>query len=907
LGDDHLKTATDALASLRSDADLEAEDVRLRKVRRAALRKRAEELGALIKQTCAGYEVDPVVEGLKSLTKALNGPLHKIDFDEIEPEPNELTEELDNLLLEVVTHAKSSGKTQPVEYLLRAAAAAVAEGRRLEPFAGRYLEPLQGLPDQGDALRELLGATTDDPPSTPEVVTRGKSGSKKSATSQPKPSKPQPKSNAVKDAFDILAEMRQVIDDARGEVDDRMQALSDLRDSLLERLGAPIPKTLPPGFGRILEALRDDVLESLGEEMTPAITNELLDTAGVGTTRFERDLAAAGELVSQWVEIDGRYAGVLKDARKPLQAQLSARHAALLAFGKKAPLDSDLPGARPVCQALLDYLRRVGSEASQAAGARETLGNLVVGGGKLDPETVSLLYDLAGPEVAALDAPGLQTLGECFKEADKAARTALAEMVSEGFAGEGRMLLALARSGDSKAILQLARDLAGPGNKEHRTRLRDLVEHGGLADAPHVLGDMLGFGVAGAQDPVVQRGVNTARIKALGEAFGDEEGPSRLKLLVADCGLGKARAEVPARPGILAELWQGEAGLGGDATQLRKLADGFAAPGTAGARDRARLKGLVEEGGFGGRPKAFAPLLKSLSSKNNGMDGAVVELKKLGQTFEAPRDRTRLKAVLEGGGMSGDTSDPNRQHEHPDTLAKVFSEGLDGRADKLKNFTDAFGDTAQHTEEARHMLEAWNEFPEASRGSRQPGRMVKRLLAAHHLNGDVSKLQAKFTSRMELFADEGQRKLATRFAPHFDKARMRQADYNVRPDPMPDGVDDIIMGYIAQRHLPHKANDGTKQNGQEWLDDPNSYFPVETTPQQLAEIIGKAMKAPGAPGPGGSATVTLPDGMQVHIAVSEDGVIPHCYPVSSKAPPHPDEIACFTKAQTLQIFAAVRP
>jgi hypothetical protein len=115
------------------------------------------------------------------------------------------------------------------------------------------------------------------------------------------------------------------------------------------------------------------------------------------------------------------------------------------------------------------------------------------------------------------------------------------------------------------------------------------------------------------------------------------------------------------------------------------------------------------------------------------------------------------------------------------------------------------------------------------------------------------------------------------------------------------------MGYILQRHVPKFANDGTKNNGDDWLEAENSYFPVETGSQELADIIGEAMSQGGPPGLGDDAEVTLPDGTKVHVAIRANGVIPHCYPVSGKPPPDPGEIAKFTKVEARRIFAAIKP
>lgn len=75
---------------------------------------------------------------------------------------------------------------------------------------------------------------------------------------------------------------------------------------------------------------------------------------------------------------------------------------------------------------------------------------------------------------------------------------------------------------------------------------------GGLGDKPACHADLLIQGVADAEDPTVTRKRNVARLKRLGQAFGDKSGPTALKGILVDGGPG-------ARPskdklGVLAEL-----------------------------------------------------------------------------------------------------------------------------------------------------------------------------------------------------------------------------------------------------------------------------------------------------------------------------------------------------------------
>jgi hypothetical protein len=359
----------------------------------------------------------------------------------------------------------------------------------------------------------------------------------------------------------------------------------------------------------------------------------------------------------------------------------------------------------------------------------------------------------------------------------------------------------------------------------------------------------------------------------------------------------------------MAELLMGEGGLG-DVASLRTLAEEFDGDDPADQTDRDRLKGLIEDGGFGGRPRAFGPLVGTLKAKMpGGMKGAAKSLKELGQTFEGATERANLKEVLDKGGMSGDVTEPNRTHEHPDSLAKVFVGGLGGRADKLKEFTDAFGDDPGHSEQCRKMMESWNEFPDNLKDARKPDEKIK-LLLDHHFNDDVSRLQTQFTDTLDQIADDDKRKLATRFGPHLLKK-------NTPPNTTLPGLDDtrqndpqrnvqsVILGFILKRHCPEFARDGQKQDGNDWLTDPQSYFPVGTTAEDIKKILTEAFNHAQGPDRGQSDDVPVTD-MSVEVALKANGTCVHCFPTSGLGSPHPKEIAKFDKAEAERMFDAVR-
>jgi hypothetical protein len=906
LTDTALNQAEETLERLREGAESERNYTKELSSRCEAYRKRVDELKELAKQTCKksttkGDEVyddyDVVVKYFEQISKLLYGTLYEIDFDgtfqssdddeagrSIDEHLRQARNQLDRLVMtQIAKNPKNRKGPPPTTYILGAATKVAAEGAQLLPFAKQSTHAVKELPGQLKSVETLLKEISQE---------------------------------NEKQALVIVGRMRTTLDEAREEAGETFQKLSDLRDALLERVAQDSPPGLPVGYDKVLQDQSQQVKTALGEGMSPKITDEVIKKATGATDRFEADLALAQALGKLWPQ-DKALQTALAAARSPLQPDMQALRAAVLDEAKKGFGGCEMRAALPLATRLAALVKQAIHEVGKAAGAKDAIGKAATGSEALDQETTALLYDLVGPEaIAALGVKpaGLKTLCACFKKAGAEERQGLRDLVTEGFGGQGKVLAALVRSNDVDSILALASGYGGEGGKDDRARLRGLVEQGGLGEAPTVLDDMLGYGVAVAQDQRAQRGRNVTRLKSLGTEFGDTDGPARMKTLVADCGLGKPRPEDPPRPGVFAEMLYGDGvnGLGGDAKALRTFADGYSGTTPTDEKDRARLKGLIDEGGFGNRPKAFAPLVKRLIA-SGGDKGAAPKLKQIGTTFEAPQDRQQMNRLLERGGMSGDVGDQrqsgeNREHEHPDTLAKVFTDGLGERADKLKGFVKAFGDSDSHAGECEQMMDAWNEFPDTHQGARQPGRKIAKLLSGRHFNGNVDKLQTQFTTNMKQVA-LGRRKLATRFAPGFDKNYAAQGTVEkANLGLVNQDVESVCMGYILGRHSPSHAKDGRKQsNNQEWLEAENSYFPVDSTEGDILGWIKEALDSDDAPALGASSEVTLANGMTVEIAMKDNGAVVHCFPSSGEAPPHPQEVAKFSKSEAERIFAAVRP
>lgn len=865
LTDDALKAADDELPTLRSDVAEAKQDVIDRKESRAALREQLNATLTLIEKNCSQYDLKAVEGVLAEIGRTLDGHLHEIDFDELAQKLGTARYELDEAMIKV---AKSSNRRKPpipVDYLKAAFLAISTEGTALAGMLGDG-DLTERIEEDGKAFDGLMKNTHQE--------------------------------NLLK-AFDLVATLRADVNRVREEQAQALERNARQRTRILGALDAADPKGLPDGFTKLLEADRRAVKDLLGDQMSPDIDDDVISKARQALLTFEKDLADAETFAKAWAAIEKEFASVRANARDTVKAELDRRQAEVVAASIHPATARTLARATALCEPLARLLASAKSEQGKAQGAKGKLSGVKVRGEALESATVDAVYDAIGPD--ALDALGDEALGklcDCFHKASGADLAALRALAGEGLGGEGKVLAGLVRSGDKDAILAFARGFGGDGAKEDRARLRGLVLKGGLDAAPTVLDDMLSYGVSGAGNKDQQRAENVGQLKALCTAFDGTEGQERMKQLTADCGLGQPRRETPPRPGVLAELLQGAAGFGGDATKLRGFADQYAGDGATAKEQRAQLKGLIDGGGFAARPKAFAPLVGSLTAGGK-MDSGVKVLKEVGASFKDPTDQAKLKTILEEGGISGDTDLPGRQHEHPDTLAKVFTDGLGNRAADLRSFARSFGDSNTHAQECHDMMEAWNEFPNNHAAHRQPGKKVALLLDGPFA-GDVRRLQTQFTTNLKRVPVIN-RKQATRFGPHFQQENARN-----KPLPQPNvdpgkGVNQVRMASILERHVPRYAKRSR-------LDAQNSYFPVDFDENSLKQTIEAAMADPGAPLAGAPAA-SLPggNGLTVHIAHSADGNIPHCYPSNGPAPPDPGEIASFSFAESTAILDAVDP
>ena len=331
LDDAAVKAAEIALEALRSTVDDENDLARERAVLRKGLQLRVDGLNELIRQTCAGYDVENVEETLFGIQEAINGKLYEIDFDGLDEEVKDARRALDAVVKEVVGQGKNRKAPAPTQYLIRGAEAAAAEGARLLPFAGQAMSALKKLPGQLDELKELLSADAAPEPG-PEEEPSGKKGKRGRSAPAKKPASQAPAKSpsieALSEAMDVLVAMRVAVDAAAEVAGAALEQLTAQREALLARAGVPNPDALPPGFGAALDKLREGVTDPLGEEMSMDVDRDVIKTATTAANLFERDLADAAALAAEWDET--AFSTARGEARSPVQPNLDAAHAAVL-------------------------------------------------------------------------------------------------------------------------------------------------------------------------------------------------------------------------------------------------------------------------------------------------------------------------------------------------------------------------------------------------------------------------------------------------------------------------------------------------------------------------------------------------------------------------------------------------
>jgi hypothetical protein len=616
----------------------------------------------------------------------------------------------------------------------------------------------------------------------------------------------------------------------------------------------------------------------------------------------QADAQAAADVEAVWKDIGAvDLPGLLAAARPAARRHVERAHAIALKGRQDISAGRDMAATLARSRALLQLLQAVMSEPPYDAGAAELSG--------IDPGQRQAAHALCGPALLAKLGEGRRTQLSALLASDGAAVTTL---VLDGLGGQPALLQSVLETAGAAGLQALAQAFAGDGQAGNRAALLALVDEAGLGERPAIVARLLG--PPDAADDV--RNARAAGVRSLAQHFGDPEGPRALATLLGPCGLGDEPALLPA---LLHEH-----GLAGDGKKLRAFADAFTGDAAAGAR--ADLKRLVSAGGVAQHPKAFAPLVAG---------GGAARVKALGAAFTEPADCLRLKALLDGGGLSGDAGKPGHENEHPQTLNQLLADGFKGNADELREYARAFGD-AGGPARSRELLGAFNAYGDDQGARRQPGQAVAALLEGKHFAGSraqrIGLLATRFVPKMQTIANPVQRGQAYRMAPSL--ATATAGAISATPTMQANGAPGGVTESVSKRHRPEtfslaylkKKNEKARAKGLPETQE-STLFPPGTDIAALAEAALKERKAgrvfgatPTAPKQN-RVTVNCPgtgEAITVEIDVCADDKgrdqIHHFGPRNSprpggaplaNAPPHPDETPTFLNAEIEAMYKAL--
>ncbi len=382
--------------------------------------------------------------------------------------------------------------------------------------------------------------------------------------------------------------------------------------------------------------------------------------------------------------------------------------------------------------------------------------------------------------------------------------------------------------GRVEAFKGLATALAGdsPEAEAGREQMRNLLEEGGLARAPEVLGGLIPPASPGSAPD--QPGKDCARVlKNVATAFEGESGAKRFNVLlnsgfvpdkskpasdrVSAACLGDLLREgcdgdAKKLSGLASQLdvTQKVATLDDEIKELRKKqqsfeqqrdkldeeADGLTGKQNKNRRDKKREQAATadkkakefaaelaakqkERDTLAASPQQFKDLLVEgglgkhssvlAQTFKTGCAADAGKLVAVGSAFSVKGDRDSLKAMIENGGLGRGTG------ERPDLLGDMLKNGLQGDPEKLKDMAVAFNPaTGSRMSQLKEITGVFGNPPHGPPPD-GPGKQIDALLAPKHLNGDVKKLQTKFAAKMAEIPDTAKRKKAIEWTPRYKK------------------------------------------------------------------------------------------------------------------------------------------
>lgn len=647
------------------------------------------------------------------------------------------------------------------------------------------------------------------------------------------------------------------------------------------------PDGTSPAFVLALKGIRDAVEVSLLKPLSDANVVEaetLLVPFEPTRKKADVDAKAAARVTAARVTLDKDLAGIIAATRASARVELEKSRDTAYARASLTEVDRDMPRTAVLHKALVARMLEVKAEGTYAAADKTPLA-------EFDDAVKELAFDLCGPAVVGSLSARAKTDLSAVLLSDGPAIKQLAE---SAFAGNTKAFAKVLNDCGSDGVVALARALNGGPAAAARAALDGLVQSGGLGANPAVLAQLVGEGPGAADTPTVAQAkrdrqvANAGRIKSVALSFAGEDGQASMSTLLNDCALA-------ASPGALASLVHDD-GFDGDGDKVREFADAFVGDTPDAEEERAGFARLVNTGGVAQHPKVLGPL-----AKQGGADG----VKEIGAAFVDPADCANLKGLLDAGGMGGDTGVPGREHEHPDTLSKVFVDGLEGKGENLKTYATAFQGVAGRAK-SKEMLDAFNEFGDTYKDQRQPGEGIAGLLDDDHLQGTteqkIGKLSTQFVPQIRNIAAGGQRKQAIRMAPHFGKETAQEGwkPKSVAMDA--EGINSVTSS-VLKRHKP-EAFDRNKMKANVPR---QSMFAPGT---DVGDLLDQAMALIG-PGRGAAQQVVVNSGppptpITVEIGFLGGDTVNHFGPRGNAGPPHPQETPAFTNAEINFIYAAAK-
>ncbi len=568
--------------------------------------------------------------------------------------------------------------------------------------------------------------------------------------------------------------LREDLDKAKVAIGAALEEMAGQREFIRSQIAKPDPDDVDRSFADKLTAQRLVIETQLVDPLSPG----KLSLAAAETKTFHSLHAQAAQdaidgqaVAKQLAEIPPLYATIHPASRKPVQAELAAMWRAGQALAALTGASRNMKTALVSLEKLRARLAAVDTENKKAVASKAQLKLAKAGGLPIPEADADEIYDEFGPDAIDELKAGLGNLDSVaalcatFKSGKPGGVAALGALTRDGL-GSGQALVALYRDGCGGDAAKLRQFEAAFDSDDDRTNLRGMVDTALGKDAS-LLNSALKTGCGLDTMPVTKRkdfATASADLKEFCKAFKDDKDQKKLNGLLQNGGIG-------GHPKVFGSLLKigcegdpnnGEDSMDYRAGQLKKLAAAYTNPA-----DQARLKGMMDNGGFGRADcqEVLAHVLKS------GCDGDPAKLKNLGNAFKTGEDLGKLNDLLTAGGLGGGL--PNGRQ---DTLGKVLGKGLrypdtpdKDEPQRLKNLHAAFaGNGGADLAQLKTMVDTFNADlgpifttppPQvAPREEPVPGERFFNLLNKKNMNGNIAKLKTlhdRLDAQSQLVGTEG--------------------------------------------------------------------------------------------------------------------------------------------------------